>query len=359
MTNMTSRHRKPAAFRLDDPDVVLAPAQAEGRAGAGAAASGSIVVTPAPEPALPAAAPAPPAPSRRRFPFGTLFWSALGGLVVLGLGLLGTQLVEGLFARAEWLGILGAACGTLTLAALLAVLAREAFGLARLKNIEKLQVRAQAALATDDRQEARAIVRDLIAFERSEPRLARARAMLASHVEEIIDGADLIRLAERELMGPLDEEARRSVAAAAKRVSVVTAISPRALVDMLFVLVNAILLVRRLADLYGGRPGLLGLIRLFRHVVAHLALTGGMAAGDSLIQQVLGHGIAAKLSARLGEGVLNGLLTARLGLAAIEVARPLPFAALPRPLLADLVPDLVARRKPEAEDRPQEVGPGG
>ena len=347
MTNMTSRHRKPAAFRLDDPQVVLAPAQAEGRAGAGAAASGSIVVTPAPEPALPAAAPAPPAPSRRRFPFGTLFWSALGGLIVLGLGLLGTQLVEGLFARAEWLGILGAACAALTLAALLAVLAREVFGLARLKNIEKLQLRAQAALATDDRQEARAIVRDLIAFERSEPRLARARAMLASHVEEIIDGADLIRLAERELMGPLDEEARRNVAAAAKRVSVVTAISPRALVDMLFVLVNAILLVRRLADLYGGRPGLLGLIRLFRHVVAHLALTGGMAAGDSLIQQVLGHGIAAKLSARLGEGVLNGLLTARLGLAAIEVARPLPFAALPRPLLGDLAADLIARRKPD------------
>src|SRR4029077_19902002 len=182
-------------------------------------------------------------------------------------------------------------------------------------------------------------------------RLARARVMLANHVEEIIDGADLIRLAERELMGPLDEEARRSVAAAAKRVAVVTAISPRALVDMLFVLVNAILLVRRLADLYGGRPGLLGLIRLFRHVVAHLAPTGGMAATDSLIQQVLGHGIAAKLSARLGEGVLNGLLTARLGLAAIEVARPLPFAALPKPALSDIAGDLLRRREDAARDK--------
>ena len=309
---MTSRHRKPAAFRLDDPDVVLAPAQAEGRARAGAAAGGGIVVTPAPEPALPAA-PAPPAPSRRRFPFGTLFWSALGALVVLALGLLGTQLVESLYARAEWLGVLGAACAALTLAAFLAILAREAIGLARLKSIEKLQVRAQAALAADDRQEARAIVRDLLAFERSEPRLARSRAMLLSHVEEIIDGADLIRLAERELMGPLDEEARRSVAAAAKRVSVVTAISPRALIDMMFVLLNAILLVRRLADLYGGRPGLLGLIRLFRHVVAHLALTGGMAASDSLIQQVLGHGIAAKLSARLGEGAPGATYTQEFG----------------------------------------------
>jgi putative membrane protein len=72
------------------------------------------------------------------------------------------------------------------------------------------------------------------------------------------------------------------------------------------------------------------LIRPLRHVIGHLAITGGMAVGDSLVQQMLGHGIAAKLSQRLGEGVVNGLLTARLGLAAIDVTRPLPFTALPR-----------------------------
>ena len=69
-----------------------------------------------------------------------------------------------------------------------------------------------------------------------------------------------MRLAERELMGPLDAEARRLVVAAAKRVSVVTAISPRAAVDMLFVLINALALIRRLAVLYGGRPGTLGVL---------------------------------------------------------------------------------------------------
>ena len=68
--------------------------------------------------------------------------------------------------------------------------------------------------------------------------------------------------------------------------------------------------------------GTLGMIRLMRHVIAHLAITGGMAASDTVIQQMLGQGIVAKLSTRLGEGVLNGLLTARLGLAAIDVTRP-------------------------------------
>jgi putative membrane protein len=65
-------------------------------------------------------------------------------------------------------------------------------------------------------------------------------------------------------------------------------------------------------------------------------ITGGMAMGDSLVQQVLGAGLAARLSARLGEGVFNGLLTARIGLSAIAVCRPLPFAALPAPGVKDV-----------------------
>ncbi len=50
-----------------------------------------------------------------------------------------------------------------------------------------------------------------------------------------------------------------------------------------------------------------------------------MAVGESVMQQVLGLGIAARVSAKLGEGVLNGLMTARFGLAALNVCRPLPF----------------------------------
>ncbi len=135
-----------------------------------------------------------------------------------------------------------------------------------------------------------------------------------------------------------------------------TAVSPRAALDMLFVLVSALAVVRRLAYLYGGRPGTLGVMRLMREVVAHLALTGGMAAGDSLVQQVLGHGIAAKVSVRLGEGVLNGLLTARLGLAAIEVTRPLPFATLPAPTLSDVAGDLLRRRESKPRSRTANSG---
>ncbi|HWF94720.1 MAG TPA: TIGR01620 family protein [Xanthobacteraceae bacterium] len=338
---MNEHHRRPAAFRLDDPKVVVTAEE-------GRAARGTVRIMVEPEPALPVAREPDPLP-RRGFGWGTLFWSAVGGLVALGIGLGVTRLIENLFDRNQALGWLGMALAGLAGLAFAAIVLREAIGLCRLGSIEKLRQRGVETLTSDDRTAGRAVVRDMLALAGGMPRLARARARLEGHLDDIIDGADLVRLSERELMEPLDRDARRIVSDAAKRVSLVTAVSPRAAVDMLFVLATALTVVRRLAYLYGGRPGTLGVMRLMREVVAHLALTGGMAAGDSLIQQVLGHGIAAKVSVRLGEGVLNGLLTARVGLAAIEVTRPLPFAALPAPALSDVASDLLRRRdaKPE------------
>jgi len=264
-----SHHRRPATFKLDDPGVVVMDPEDSSRP-----PRGTVHVTPEVEPAaLPVPVETPVSRPQRGFRWGAVFWTAIGGLILLGLGLGVTRLIEDLFARSEGLGLVGLAFAFAATLAFAIVVAREAFGLARLAAIEKLHLRAIAVLASDDRAESRAIVRELLRLEHQNPQLAR---------------------------------------------------------------------------LYGGRPGALGMIALMRHVIAHVAITGGMAASDGLIQQMLGHGIAAKLSQRLGEGVLNGLLTARLGLAAIDVTRPLPFTALPRPALTDLAKDLLRKRDDEA-----------
>jgi putative membrane protein len=346
---MSEPLRKPAVFSLDDPRVVVAgreeqPAEAASSIDQGAQAEHLSA-----------------APARRvwRWPWGALFWSALSGLVLLALSLAVTRFVEDLFARAPWLGALGLALALLAGAALLAVILREAIGLARLATVEHLRERAAAVIASDDRESGRALVADMIALTRGIPQLARARTRLAGHRADIIDGRDLVRLAERELLAPLDHEARRLVLAASKRVSVVTAISPRVGLDLVFVLINALSLIRKLAVLYGGRPGALGVLALFRRVMAHLAVTGGVALTDSVLQQLIGHGLAARLSARLGEGMVNGLLTARLGLLAIDLVRPLPFCALPRPTLNELAGSLLRSAEPDpaGDGRDRRDGP--
>jgi putative membrane protein len=334
----SAKRRKPATFTLQDPDVRLEDVTAEDLS--------ATFRDPQDQFDVPAVIRAPPARPRKWWlRWGTLFWSAAGGLVVLGLGLSVVKLVTDLFTYSQSLGIVAAIFAGVAGLALLVILVRELASLVRLASVDAARGHAVRAIASDDRGEGQTVVSEVLSLTRRMPNLARGRARLESHRGDIIDGRDLVQLTERELMAPLDQEARRLIGAAARRVSVITAVSPRASIDMLFVLFNAVSLIRKLATLYGARPGMLGLVQLFRHVISHLALTGGMAATDSIIQQMIGHGVAAKLSARLGEGVLNGLLTARLGLAAMDVTRPLPFSALPRPSLNDLTGSLFENKR--------------
>jgi putative membrane protein len=72
-------------------------------------------------------------------------------------------------------------------------------------------------------------------------------------------------------------------------------------------------------------------------VLAHLVATGAVAVGDDLIGSVAGGGVLSRVSRRFGEGVVNGALTARVGVAAMEVCRPLPFASGARPSVSGMV----------------------
>ncbi len=269
-----------------------------------------------------------------------LFGTALGGLVTLWLGLQLELLLEALFARSTVIGMIGLGLVGVVVAALVVLAAREIVSVMRQRQVASLHIGLAQAREADDFKEARRLVRDLASLYTGRPETARARNQISALMREIVDGRDLIDFSERALVVPLDAEVKKEIVNAAKRVSMVTALAPRAIIDIVFVAAQAIMLIRRIATIYGGRPGLLGFLKLLRSVAAHLAITGGLAAGDSILQQLVGHGIAAKLSARLGEGVLNGLLTARVGISAMAVCRPMPFASGRAPGIGDVAPFL-------------------
>lgn len=294
------------------------------------------------EPGTAAIAPPPATASRRRSLAARFLAGAAGLLVSLAIGLWIDGLIRSLFERAEWLGWLAALAAAAGAVALIIVLAREFMAIARLAEVEKMQKRARDAIDRDDPKAARAVVTELSAFVAAKPETAAGRRTLDELRGEIIDSPDLIRIAETEILAPLDARAKILILDAAKRVSLVTAISPRAVVDIAYVAFEAARLIRRLSELYGGRPGTLGFFRLARGVLAHLAITGSIALGDGFVQQILGHGVAARLSAKLGEGVVNGMLTARIGLAAMDTTRPLPFHALRRPGMGDFLSALTS-----------------
>jgi putative membrane protein len=341
--------RQPAAFRIE-PQKPAAPAAPQPppkppRQPRAAKPQDAVVVPaefdPFDEPDIALAEP-PAIRPRRRSLLAKVLFAAVGILVSLALGLWADALVRDLFSRADWLGWLAAGVAAVAALALLIIVGRELAGLARLASAEKLRAAGSAAIAGDDARAARKVVAELTELVARRPETAAGRRALQEMQGDVIDGADLVRLAETEILGPLDARAQALVLDAAKRVSIVTAVSPRALVDLAYVLYEAARLIRRLAELYGGRPGTLGMIRLSRDVLAHLAVTGVVAAGDEFVHQLVGQGLAARLSAKLGEGVVNGMMTARIGVAAMETVRPLPFTALKRPGMGDFLAALTA-----------------
>ncbi len=279
-------------------------------------------------------------PRRHRFSFGKLAMGALGVLLSLAFGVWADQLIRDLFSRSDWLGYTASAALAIAIFAVLVITGREAMGIVRLNAVQSLKLDAEKAALEKKPSAARAVIVRLSAVLSHRAETARGRAALKDTENDVIDGPHLIDLAERELLSPLDRQARALILNSSKRVSVVTAVSPRAVVDLAYVLFEVTRLVRTMAELYGGRPGTLGMLRLLRDVIAHLAVTGSIAVGDGIAQQVLGHGLASRLSARLGEGVINGLMTARIGIAAMDLCRPLPFKALKRPGIGDFVADL-------------------
>jgi len=266
-----------------------------------------------------------------------LFWSALGTLVLALISLAAWDYVMALLASRPVLGWTIAGLIGLVLALLLAIAMREAAAFGRLKRIDGFQRRADTVLADADLAQARRLSQDLARFYANRPETAWGRDALNKSSEDAFDADAALARAERHLLAPLDARARAEIEMAARQVATVTALVPLALADVVAALTANLRMIRRIAEIYGGRSGTLGSWRLTRAVMAHLVATGAVAVGDDLLEPILGGSLLGKVSRRFGEGMVNGALTARVGLAAMEVCRPLPFAAEARPRVRALV----------------------
>lgn len=273
----------------------------------------------------------PVSPLRRWF-----FW--LGGVVLSTLiGMAVWSGVTALFARST---LLGGAFGVVLAAFVLVCLGlviRELAALSRLGQIEKIRTAAEEVRRRNDLNAGRKLAARLSGFYAGRKDLEWQADGLDRALAESFDADATIDHAERILMTPLDARAVKEVEAAARQVATVTALVPLALADLVVALVSNLRMIRRIAEIYGGRAGTLGAWRLTRSVLTHLMATGALAVGDDLIGSIAGGGVMSKVSRRFGEGVVNGALTARVGVAAMEVCRPLPFHALDRPSVGRLV----------------------
>lgn len=259
------------------------------------------------------------------------FWGLALAVIGAAISVAAWDFATSLLERAPVLGwVVTGLIAALVLVALIIAI-RELAAIGRLSRVDGMRRAADTALAEADLAQARAVTTRLVAFYTGREETRWGRDRLAERMSEQFDASGLLALAEDELLAPLDAAASREVEAAARQVATVTALVPLALADVVTALAASLRMIRRVAEIYGGRAGFFGSWRLTRAVFVHLVATGAVAVGDDLLEPVLGGSVLSKLSRRFGEGLVNGALSARVGVAAMEVCRPLTFSQRHQP----------------------------
>ncbi len=327
--------RSPRVFAPDDPALVVEPEPVEPVA----PASGTADADPAPEAAVTRPTLADLAETGLRW--GSILASAIVGAALLGAATWFYRLVSLALERQDWVGWTMTALLSLAAFAFVMILLREIIGISRLARLHRVRADVAASISAGDAARERRAATRIAALYAGRPEVAWTLRRFRDYARDVHDPGELLALADREIVSKLDVTARQLVTRSAKRVATVTALSPLMFIAVGFVLIENLRLLRMLATVYGGKPGALGVLRLGRLVVSHMIATGGLALTDDLLGQFLGQDILRRLSRRLGEGAFNGALTARVGVAAIELIRPLPFLASRKPRARDILAEVL------------------
>jgi len=178
-------------------------------------------------------------------------------------------------------------------------------------------------------------------LDQNHPAVQRWQASL----HETHNDREVVALYAKLVQPVLDTQARKAISRSAAESALMIAVSPLALVDMAFIAWRNIRLINRIAQLYGIQLGYFSRLRLFRLVLINIAFAGASELVREVGMDWMSQDLAARLSTRAAQGIGAGLLTARLGLKAMELCRPLPWIDGDKPKLADFRRELIGEIK--------------
>jgi putative membrane protein len=163
-----------------------------------------------------------------------------------------------------------------------------------------------------------------------------------NNIESHHNDSEVLCLFENQVLAPIDKLAIKQVSKNASAASVMIAVSPFALLDMLIVLWRNIRMMNQVSEIYGLQLGYWGRIRLIRKIFHTMLYAGAVEILSDAGNYALSAGITGKLSTRVAQGMGAGVLTARIGLKAISESRPLPWISQTKPGLSGISKQLLA-----------------
>jgi len=214
-----------------------------------------------------------------------------------------------------------------------------------LRVLSALQRRGQQLFESNSYGDARAYLNQIAQLYQHradvKPQIDRFQLM----VNDSYDDREMCTLFANQVMHVIDQQAYSIVSQRAKETAFMVMISQIALLDTLLTLWRNVRMIRDIAVLYGGRPGFLGSLKLVGGVLQNLIYADVSELLADTTAEILGGSVLSVMSAQVAQGVGSGVLTARLGVQAMQLCRPLPFSATQKPRVKTIRWEIIASLK--------------
>lgn len=242
-------------------------------------------------------------------------------------GLVAWQAVDNVlvaFQNSDWLSIGWSLLITSVASLGIASLGRELWRLRKLRHHFTIHEQSEALLKSDSVGKGRTFCESLAKEANIIPEnshLERWRNSITSSHSDV----EVLEMYDAMVIRQQDKKAKALVAKLSTEAAALVAISPLAIADILLVAWRSFKLIDKLADIYGIELGYWSRIQLFKLVLINMAAAGATELATDASVDLLSMDIAGKVSTRVAQGFGVGILTARLGLKAMSLLRPIPW----------------------------------
>ncbi|MCG6286198.1 YcjF family protein [Vibrio vulnificus] len=277
-------------------------------------------------------------------PLGRRKWLA-GGLFAAFAGLVGWQAVDSVLSamqNGDWL-TLGWSGFISVLAGLgLGAMGKELWKLRQLRHLFSVQEQGEKLLQSDSVGQGKAFCQQ-VAKQSGVAEENPAYDRWKNSVNTAHSDAEILQMYDAMVVTQQDKQATKVISRFATESAALVAISPLAIADMLLVAWRNFKMIDTLSTIYGIELGYASRIRLLRLVLANMAVAGASELVIDAGMDLMSMDLAGKLSARAGQGVGVGILTARLGLKAMALLRPIPWQAETQVKLSAIRKEIVSK----------------
>ncbi|HIJ84253.1 MAG: hypothetical protein HW380_631 [Magnetococcales bacterium] len=263
----------------------------------------------------------------RRFQEKSLTWLVFGAVTWL-VGVWLEETLGFLLRQFQLHWALGTVFAVLVLTTLIAagvLLLNEGRGFVRLRRFDGVQAAIQRLWAKRTHGQGLHLALQLRREMTQEDEVQKAWREFYDLIQDHHDDREVLELLSRTVYATLDRRCYRMIVQHGSTTAIASTISPFVWLDSLVFLWQNLRMIRTIATCYGLKPGGSASLFLAREVMVGLFMAGTADLMADKVAEAVGGHTASIVLAQVGKGIANALFTARVGLAAMNRCRAVPF----------------------------------